>query len=134
MIVTNPIMSDTFVSNIQQWMILEKQIKSINEKAKQLRDQRTALSSHICQHIQTNQLQKTKIEIANSGELKMVQKRDYASFTFAYAETQLRDLVTAGVISQTQMDQIMTAFRANREVTTHNEIVLYSQKPSPPSV
>jgi len=121
--------SDTFVSNIQQWIVLERQLKSLNEKVKQLRDQRHVLSSQICQHIQTNQLQKKKIEIANSGELKMIQKRDYSTFTFGYAESQLRDLVNTGVISQTQMETIMDTFRKNREITTHNEIALYPVKP-----
>lgn len=120
-------MSSPFVSNIQQWLVLEKQIKSLNEKTKQLRDQRHTLSSQICEHIQSNQLQKTKIEIANSGELKMVERRDYSSLTFGYIEKQLDDLVISGNITKQQMDIIIHNLKNNREQKIHNEIVLFTK-------
>ena len=106
-----------FVQNVQKWVMVDMQLKKINEKTKELREHRKNLSESICQFIQTNHLEETKIEISN-GEIKTVDKRDYAPLTFIYIEKTLGQIIK----DKSQIDFIIKMLKENREITTHKEL------------
>jgi hypothetical protein len=82
-----------FVENIQKWVILDKQLKLIHEKTKEIREHKHRLTDDICGYIQNKSLSTTKIEISD-GELKMYEKKEYSPLTFTYIEESLAKILT----------------------------------------
>jgi len=100
-----------FVENIQKWVILDKQLKLVNEKTKEIRENKHRLTNDICDYIQNKNLSTTKIEISD-GELKMYEKKEYSPLTFTYIEESLAKILT----DKSQVDYVIEFLKKNREV------------------
>ena len=106
-----------FVENIQKWVILDKQLKLVNEKTKEIRENKHRLTNDICDYIQNKNLSSTKIEISD-GELKMYEKKEYSPLTFTYIEESLAKILT----DKSQVDYIIEFLKKNREVKSSVDI------------
>ena len=106
-----------FVENIQKWVILDKQLKLIHEKTKEIRENKNKITNDICDYIQTKNLSNTKIEISD-GELKMYEKKDYSPLTFTYIEESLAKILT----DKSQVDYIIQFLKQNREIKSSIDI------------
>jgi hypothetical protein len=106
-----------FVENIQKWVILDKQLKLINEKTKEIRENKHRLTNDICGYIQNKNLSTTKIEISD-GELKMYEKKEYSPLTFTYIEESLAKILT----DKSQVDYIIEFLKKNREIKSSVDI------------
>jgi hypothetical protein len=106
-----------FVENIQKWVILDKQLKLINEKTKEIRENKHRLTNDICGYIQNKSLSNTKIEISD-GELKMYEKKEYSPLTFTYIEESLAKILT----DKSQVDYIIEFLKKNREIKNSVDI------------
>jgi hypothetical protein len=106
-----------FVENIQKWVILDKQLKLINEKTKEIRENKHRLTNDICGYIQNKNLSNTKIEISD-GELKMYEKKEYSPLTFIYIEESLAKILT----DKSQVDYIIEFLKKNREIKSSVDI------------
>ena len=106
-----------FVENIQKWVILDKQLKLVNEKTKEIRENKHRLTNDICNYIQNKNLSSTKIEISD-GELKMYEKKEYSPLTFTYIEESLAKILT----DKSQVDYVIEFLKKNREVKSSVDI------------
>jgi len=106
-----------FVENIQKWVILDKQLKLVNEKTKEIRENKHRLTNDICDYIQNKNLSSTKIEISD-GELKMYEKKEYSPLTFTYIEESLAKILT----DKSQVDYVIEFLKKNREVKSSVDI------------
>jgi hypothetical protein len=106
-----------FVDNIQRWVKLDTQIKSVNEKLKKAREVKTQLLNNIVGYVESNNMEATKIEISD-GELRFYEKREYQPITFSYIEESLGKLI----VDKKQVDCIMDYLRENREITVSTDI------------
>ena len=106
-----------FVENIQKWVILDKQLKLVNEKTKEIRENKHRLTNDICDYIQNKNLSTTKIEISD-GELKMYEKKEYSPLTFTYIEESLAKILT----DKSQVDYIIEFLKKNREIKNSVDI------------
>lgn len=106
-----------FVENIQRWVKLDTQIKSVNEKLKKAREVKNQLLNNIVGYVESNNMEATKIEISD-GELRFYEKREYQPITFTYIEESLGKLI----VDKKQVDCIMDYLRENREVTVSTDI------------
>jgi hypothetical protein len=106
-----------FVENIQKWVVLDKQLKLINEKTKEIRENKHRLTNDICGYIQNKSLSSTKIEISD-GELKMYEKKEYSPLTFTYIEESLAKILT----DKSQVDYIIEFLKKNREIKNSVDI------------
>jgi len=106
-----------FVENIQKWVILDKQLTLVNEKTKEIRENKHRLTNDICDYIQNKNLSSTKIEISD-GELKMYEKKEYSPLTFTYIEESLAKILT----DKSQVDYIIEFLKKNREVKSSVDI------------
>lgn len=106
-----------FVENIQRWVKLDTQIKSVNEKLKKAREVKNQLLNNIVGYVESNKMEATKIEISD-GELRFYEKREYQPITFTYIEESLGKLI----VDKKQVDCIMDYLRENREVTVSTDI------------
>jgi len=106
-----------FVENIQKWVILDKQLKLIHEKTKEIRENKNKITNDICDYIQNKNMTNTKIEISD-GELKMYEKKDYSPLTFTYIEESLAKILT----DKSQVDYIIDFLKKNREIKSSIDI------------
>ena len=106
-----------FISNIQKWVMIDSQIKLINEKMKKAREMKHTLLENVIKYVETNNIENVKIEISD-GELKFYEKREYQPITFGYVEESLGKIIP----DKTQVSYIMNYLRENREVKTSKDI------------
>lgn len=108
---------ENFISNIQKWVMIDSQIKLINEKVKKAREMRNSLLENITTYVHANNIENTKIEISD-GELKFYEKREYQPITFGYVEECLGKIIS----DKTQVGYIMNYLREHREVKLSKDI------------
>ena len=109
--------STEFVQNIQKWVILDKQLKFVNEKTRQIRQTKSELTTDICEYMQQKQWTNKPIDITD-GVIKFVEKREYSPLSFGYIEECLDELIK----DESQVDRIIQYLKDHREVKTSCEI------------
>lgn len=114
-VVANP--KQDFVENVQKWVILDKQLKIIHEKTKDIRETKQQLTEEICTYINNKNMTNTKIEISD-GELKMYEKKDYSPLTFTYVEESLAKILS----DKSQVEYIIQYLKSNREIKSSLDI------------
>ena len=110
-------MKALFIQNVQKWAWIDTQQKRINEKMKEMREQKTALSGDICEYMISRKLENTKIEITD-GEIRLADKKDYTPLTFDYIETTLGKIIK----DESHVEYIIKTLKENRKTTTHHEL------------
>jgi hypothetical protein len=106
-----------FVENIQKWVILDKQLKLIHEKTKQLRETKHELTGEICKYVTEQNLSGRKIEITD-GELKIYEKKEYSPLTFGYIEKSLEKIIP----EKSHVEYIIQYLKENREIKSSPDI------------
>ena len=106
-----------FIENIQKWVMIDSQIKLINEKVKKARETKHQLLDEITAYVSENNIEHTKIEISD-GELRFYEKKEYQPITFGYVEDSLGKIIS----DKKQVDFIMNYLRENREITVSKDI------------
>ena len=113
-------MSSEFERNIQKWVAIDNQLKIINEKAKDLRDEKNDLLEDINIYIETNKLTNASIDISD-GKLKFAQSKITQPLTFKFVENCLTNIIN----DQRQVTQIMKYIKDKREKKAVSEIKRY---------
>ena len=113
-------MSSEFERNIQKWVAIDNQLKIINEKAKDLRDEKNDLLEDINMYIETNKLNNASIDISD-GKLKFAQSKITQPLTFKFVENCLTNIIN----DQRQVTQIMKYIKDKREKKEVSEIKRY---------
>jgi hypothetical protein len=106
-----------FIENIQKWVMIDSQIKLINEKVKKARETKHKLLDEINTYVGENKIENTKIEISD-GELRFYEKKEYQPISFGYVEDSLGKIIS----DKKQVDFIMNFLRENREVSVSKDI------------
>jgi len=108
------------IENIKQWIILDKNMKIINEKTKKIRTMKKELTDQIVSTIgKNNESIKTHTIKLNDGDvLRFYEKKDYSPLSFTFIEDCLIDILE----DETQIDFIMEYLRSKRDITTSIDI------------
>jgi hypothetical protein len=106
-----------FIENIQKWVMIDSQIKLINEKVKKARETKHKILDEINTYVNENKIENTKIEISD-GELRFYEKKEYQPITFGYVEDSLGKIIS----DKKQVDFIMNYLRENREIKVSKDI------------
>ena len=107
---------EEFITDVQKWVLLESQLKIVNEKTKKMRELKHTLTSQICDYIDTNGLN-TTIGLSE-GELKIYEKREYSPLTYGYIEESLKSIIK----NPDHIDYIIKYLKDNREIKITKEI------------
>jgi hypothetical protein len=99
----------SFENQIQEWVSIDNQIKIYNEKLKELREKRNALTSNITQYVDTHNLPNLNVQISD-GRLKLVQTKVVEPLTFTYLEKSLGKIFT----DEQKVKQIINYVKQNR--------------------
>ena len=113
-------MSNNFEKNIQKWVAVDNQLKIINEKAKELREEKNDLLENINVYIETNKLSNASIDISD-GKLKFAQSKVTQPLTLKFVETCLTNIIN----DSRQVTQIMKYIKDKREKKDISEIKRY---------
>lgn len=106
-----------FVENIQKWVVIDTQIKRINEKMQEIRKNRSELVGEITEYVTKNGLNNATVEISD-GELTFVEKREYPALTYSYLEECLSEIMS----DKKQIQYILQYMKDNRKIKTAMEI------------
>ena len=113
-------MSGNFEKNIQKWVAVDNQLKIINEKAKELREEKNDLLENVNVYIETNKLSNASIDISD-GKLKFAQSKVTQPLTLKFVETCLTNIIN----DSRQVTQIMKYIKDKREKKDISEIKRY---------
>jgi len=107
---------DQFIQNIKKWVLLDSQLKIVNEKTKKMREMKNDLTKQICDYSNNHKIN-NKITITD-GELRITEKKEYSPLTFTYIEECLQKIIS----EQEQVDFIVKYLKDNRQITTVPDI------------
>ena len=102
---------ESFQENVKNWVQLDSQLKTLNEKTKELRNQRNELSNGIFDFVDDNNLSSSTIKISD-GRLKFAQNKQTAPLTLGFLETCLSDIIN----DEEKVIQIMEYIKQKRDV------------------
>jgi hypothetical protein len=108
---------EQFIENIKNWVILDSQMKIINEKTKKLRENKHQLCKSICEYMKESNLLENKIGISD-GELRIYEKKEYSPLSYGYIERCLGEII----YDKKQLDYIIQYLKNNREITSSLDI------------
>jgi len=106
-----------FEQTIQQWILLDNQVKIYNEKLKELRNKRDNIEEKLSQHALNNNLTNSTIKTSD-GKLKFVNTKTMSPLTFKYLEKSLGEIIK----NTEQVNAIMNHIRNNREHRVEHEL------------
>lgn len=113
----------SFEQQIQQWVTIDNQMKLLNDRMKELRDKKNAISEQINTHIETSELTNASVKI-NDGQLKFIKVKETQQLTFKYLETCLSEIIK----NEEQVHKIIEYVKNKREVKYVPEIKRFYSK------
>jgi hypothetical protein len=108
-------------NEIQSWISLDDQIKSLNEKTRELREKRNSLENKIANYANSNNLLNSIIQI-NNEKLKITNTKVAEPLTFKYLEKTLNEVIQ----NDTHIKKIMEHLKEKRIIKIVPEIKRYS--------
>jgi Mg2+ and Co2+ transporter CorA len=109
-----------FEQTIQQWVLLDNQIKKYNEILKGLRDKRDNIEQTISQHAANNNLLNSTVKTSD-GKLKFVSNKITSPLTFKYLEKSLGEIIK----NREQVATIINYIKKNRDFKVVSELKRY---------
>jgi len=106
-----------FIENVQKWVLIDKQLKIVNEKTKKMREMKNTLSQDICEYMNENNMVNKKIGITN-GELKVVEKKEYSPLSYGYIEKKLEEIIP----DKSHVEYIIQYLKDKREISISQEL------------
>lgn len=106
-----------FEKQIQQWVLIDNQMKLLGDKMKELRDKKNDISEQINTHIETTELTNATIKI-NDGQLKFIKVKETQQLTFKYLENCLSEIIK----NEEQVKKIVDYVKNKREIKYVPEI------------
>jgi len=95
----------SFENNIKQWIAVDNQLKTLNDKMKTLRDTRNVLSGNITDYAKQNNLSNSTVNIGDE-KLKFVNSKVQTPLTFKFLEKTLGEVIRNEVQAKLIVDQI----------------------------
>jgi hypothetical protein len=99
--------------DIQNWVSLDNQIKILNEKLRELREEKNSLSDKLMNDFELN----TTIQISD-GRIKFTKTKITSPITLKYVDKCLNEVIS----NKDQVDKILEYIKQKREIEYVNEI------------
>ena len=111
----------SFENNVKQWVTVDNQLKSLNDKMKVLRETRNTLSGNITDYAKKNNLSNSTVNIGED-KLKFVDTKVQAPLTYKFLEKTLGEVIR----NEIQAKQIVDQIKDKREIKIVPEIKRFS--------
>jgi hypothetical protein len=109
-----------FEQTVQQWVLIDNQMKLYNEKIKELREKKNNIEEKLSTYANDNKLTNSFIGISD-GKLKFTNSKITAPLTFKYLEKSLGEIIK----NPQQVTTIINHVKNNREYKIVNELKRY---------
>ena len=113
----------SFQENVQQWVLIDNQIRIYNEKIKSLRDKKQELADNLLEEADRKGYKETVIHITD-GKLKFSNTKVTPPLTFKYVE----DVLTKCISDEKVKDELIKRLKDNRQVKYVEELKRYNSK------
>lgn len=100
----------SFEKKVQDWVMLDNQIKAMNDKLKELKEIRNTNEVEILNYVEKNKLNKTTINISD-GNLKFVSLTQTAPLTLKYVAECLEKCIK----NKEQVEYVMNLIKGSRD-------------------
>jgi len=100
----------TFEEKVQSWVSLDNQIRLLNDKARELRNQRSQTEETILEYVETQNLSNATVKISD-GKLRFIATKQTSPLTFKHVE----DCLHKCIQNDQQVEQIINFIRESRE-------------------
>jgi hypothetical protein len=97
--------------NIKKWVSIDNQLKTINDKAKELREMKNNAEQLILDYVETKNMSNATVNISD-GKLKFVSTKQTAPLTLKYIE----DCLSKCIKNEEQVSLLMNYIKETREV------------------
>ena len=111
----------SFDAKVQQWVQVDNELKKLNDRVKQLRDQRNVLETNLTNYAKTNNMTNSTIQL-NQDRLKFVDTKVPEPLTFKYLEKTLGEIIK----DESKVQLIMEHIKQKRAVKIVPEIKRFS--------
>ncbi len=111
----------SFENNIKKWVSLDNQIKSMNDKIKNMRDEKNSTEESILEYIETNNLKNATINISD-GKLRFTTTKQTPPLTLKYIEECLLKCIS----NEEQVKAVMKVIKDSREYKYTPDIKRYT--------
>ncbi len=110
-------MSEGFQKNIQNWVSVDNKIKTLQNQVKELRSQRSDLTSSIFSYAENNNLENAVIQISD-GKLKFANVKQTSPLTYGLVEEALNDCIE----SEEAVKKIIKHIKSKRQTSFKYDI------------
>ena len=107
----------SFENQIQQWVLIDNELKKMNDRSKELRDKRSQLCDNITKYADTNNMSSSVIQISD-GKIKFANTKIQEPLTFKYLEKSLSEVIK----NESQVKLIIEHVKSNRTTKHITEI------------
>ena len=107
----------SFENQIQQWVLIDNELKKMNDRSKELRDKRTQLCDNITKYAANNNMASSVIQISD-GKIKFANTKIQEPLTFKYLEKSLSEVIK----NESQVKLIIDHVKSNRNAKHITEI------------
>lgn len=111
---------ENFQEHVKKWVSLDTQLKALNDKAKDIRNERNELADNILDFADDNNLSTSTIKISD-GKLKFAQTKQTAPVSLGFLENCLTEIIG----DEEKVDHIMNYIKEKREVKVITDIKRY---------
>jgi hypothetical protein len=101
----------TFEQYIQKWVLVDNQLKELQEKTKKVREWKHKLTNVITEKMTEKEWKHKIFEIPN-GEIKCFDRKEYSSLTFGYIEECMKQIIP----NEKEVQFVMDYLREHREM------------------
>ena len=112
-----------FETSIKQWVQIDNQLKILQDKSRELRNERQDIGANILGYVETNSLSNATVKI-NDGRLRFTTVAQPAPLTLVY----IKECLSKCIQNETQVEAIMQYIRQNRSTKSKPEIKRYYAK------
>jgi len=113
----------SFEENIKKWVLLDNQIKQINDKTKQLKEEKNNVETSILTYVENNKLNNATARITG-GSLRFIETKQTAPISVKF----LHQCLSECIKNPSQVEQIVNYIKEKREIKYNKDIKRYYEK------
>ena len=117
----------SFEENIKHWVALDNQLRILQDKSKEIREQKNVLSDGIMAHVADNSMESTTVRISD-GRLRFVETNQTSPLTLKFVQ----DCLLKCIQDEASVSKIMTYIKSQRETKVKTEVKRYYIKEQNP--
>ena len=99
-----------FENSMKKWLLLDTQIRLVNQKLREMRNEHGTLTKSVCEYIREHKMENRKIETSDS-KIEYYEKQSHSSLSYSFLEKYLADIIP----EEKTVDYIIEYLKSKRE-------------------